>query len=339
MPVYDALISVEEIANGIRGYIIADSPRQYVEVVKKYWYECCDDWPKWVKDRLTYDWYFGQEDWEFLRHGEEAVPPIPDMTIGGGYWVFMERDDTLAGFSNTPVFLSLTLEQHEDLDCVPRYPGTTMLGYEDWTDWEAFGNYFESRWGLQWAWIEYKGVFAVEDVLDFYEEQMPVCGWQMGSKFILDGDVSGIGFWREAEHGGVPYFTDVCRILTYKDNDIGYIRVFYNPVDVPTVPGTALIMWESMWPTNPMYLEYKGSVVPQEGINYFMEAMSKLQWEADDFSPNPPHSLNASFHKPWVSPEGPVMLYCNVHAESPQGLPWSVEQPVIISVQRGVVGP
>jgi hypothetical protein len=228
------------------------------------------------------------------------------------------------------------IETGQDLWDVPRYPATTMVWYEDWTDWWASGYDIDSRYGLQFARIEYKGAFSVYDVIAFYEAQMPGYGWQMGSKAFIDEDVIGIGFWKEAEHGGIPYYTDVVRIVAREEeNGIGYIEVFYTPVDVPTVPGTALIMWESMWPFGGyLDMEYKGSVIPQEGISYFMQAMSKLQWEATYYDEYYPWSVEAEFEKPVIGPNGPGLMVVEVYAYFPQGLPWYVEQPVIIEIER-----
>ncbi len=278
MPVNDALISIEEISpDGTRGYIIVDSPRQYVEVEKEYkCADCCGS--------IWYDWYFGQEDWEYLHHGAEAVPPIPNMTVGGGYWVFMERDDTLAGFSNTPVFLSLTLEQHEDLDCVPRYPGTTMTEYHDWMD-NCYIPVPECAAGLQWSYITYKGEFTLDDVFTFYEEEMPeVCDWQFAGKGFdptVNGYSSGyIAFWKHIGLPSEPY-TMMCNIeIEVNAGSPDYLYINYAPFDIPTCPGTNLIMWET-WYDGGMcpYLEFKGNATIEEAVEFYVEAMAKLQWE------------------------------------------------------------
>jgi len=276
MPVDDALISIEEISpDGTRGYIIVDSPRQYVEVYQEYeCATCCGS--------IMYDWYFGQEDWEYLHHGAEAVPPIPNMTVGGGYWVFMERDDTLAGFSNTPVFLSLTLEQHEDLDCVPRYPGTTMVEYYDWMD-DCDIEVPECYAGLQWSQIRYKGEFTLGDVFDFYEEEMPeVCDWQFAGKGILEPGYGYINFWKHIGLPSEPY-TMMC-IINIEVNAGGpdYLDISYAPFDIPTCPGTNLILWETWYDGGECpYLEFKGNATIEEAVEFYVEAMAKLQWEVE----------------------------------------------------------
>jgi len=283
MPVSDALISVEEVlADGVRGYIIVASPRQYVETEVEYaCAECCCG--------IDYDWYFGQESWQFLRHGLEPEGEIPNMTIGGAYWMFMERDDILAGFSSTPL-LSTELEQGDDIDCIPRYPASTMVWYRDWLTvmrcpcWECW---VPDGWqGLQYAEIEYKGEFTLDDAFAFYEEQMPLCDWQFGYKVVFD--YSGnhregkIAFWKEAEFGGIPYYTDIAHLTfnTYQDGP-DRVELIYLPVDVPTLPGTNLVEVNSfpwIYFDMPMHLYYQGSGEVDDAVNYYVEAMAKLGW-------------------------------------------------------------
>jgi len=331
-------MSVEEITDEGRGYIIAESPQQYLQYNEDYVW--CGEW-----SLGGYHWYFGQEEWTYLHPGAERPQPAPNMGIGGAQWIFMERDDILAGFSSTPVFLNLLVERGQDLPDVPRYPATTMVFNMDWMDdwtWEFMP---PSYWGLQWQALVYKGSFSAEEVLTYYENVLPGYDWQMGSKFNVDigaelgpfyiGEASGIGFWKEAEHGGVPYYTDTVRILAWEMDGIGFIAVLYVPVDIPTVPGTELTLWESAWPLGPTtHMMYGGSAVPIESINYFMEAMAKLQWDEVFYYDDPPYDLHAYFEKPVVGPWGVEWLEVEVEGITPLERPWNQEQPVQIHIER-----
>lgn len=352
MAVDEAMMSVEEIApDGTRGYTIVDSPRQYLQYTEDYvWCEdCCLDW------RLDeYHWYFGQDDWTYYHPGADRPQPAPDMSIGGAQWLFMERDDTLAGFSSTPVFLNLFVERGQDLPDVPRFPGTTMVFNMDWTEdwtWEAMP---PSYWGLQWQALVYKGSFSAEDVLTYYEDELPGYGWHMGGKVygedvelgpIYGGDACGIGFWKQAEHGGVPYYTDTVRILAFEMDGISLIAILYVPVDVPTLPGTELILWTSAWPLGPtMHMEFQGSVVPAQAIGDFTAAAGALQWELDDLDEFTWWAAFADFEKPVVAPWDLQWMQLDVDFRFPgndgDGWPWNIEQTVIIDVERRApVGP
>lgn len=343
MPADDALISIEEIRDGLRGYIVVESPQQYLQYHEQ-WHWCGE-----VPVADAYHWYFGQQSWTYLHPGDEAVPPVPDMTIGGAYWVYMERDDTLVGFGSTPLFLKLLVERGQDLLDVPRFPATTMVFYMDWMDEWAQGFVPESYHGLQWQKMVYKGSFSPEDVLTYYETVLPGYGWQMGLKFNVDLDVEfcslyigeaiGIGFWKEADHGGIPYYTDTVRILAWEMDGISFVAVCYLPVDIPTLPGTNLVLWQSAWPCGDLEMQYEGSAMPEDVVNDLMEAMSKLQWSFYDpiYTGNMPYDMYADFYKYWLDPDdGLVQLYADVDIEFPQHQGWGVEQPVIIDIERGV---
>ena len=335
MPVDDALISIEEIRDGTRGYIIVDSSMQYVEVNKEYELgdgEC--------RDSVEYDWYFGQTDWQFLHHGAEAVPPIPNMTIGGAYWVFMERDDILAGFSSTP-FLSLTLEQHEDLDSVPRYPATTMTMYRDWLT--VMSSRFWEHWvpegwqGLQWAEIKYKGEFTLDGFYSFYEEQMPLYGWQFSHKLVVDGrgdeQEGRMVFWKHLPYdpAGEPPYTFIAHFSVDINSGPDNIEVIYLPIDVPTAPGLNLAAWHSapLDRDRPLSLEFEGSGTINSAAEFYVEAMAKLGWKLDEGNSGVQQvclyekyghcwkwgeaSYVLSFHKPSVGGGiPPTPLYCQI---------------------------
>jgi len=341
MAVDDALTSIEEMTAEGRGYIIAESPRQYLQYEEEY---------VWCGHRYLggYHWYFGQEEWTYLHPGADRPQPAPNMGIGGAQWVFMERDDTLAGFSSTPVFLNLLVERGEDLPDVPRYPATTMVFDMDWTEdwtWEAMP---PGYWGLQWQALVYKGSFSPEAVLDYYEDLLPDYGWRMGSKFynesgnfgpIYGSDASGIGFWKPAEHGGVPYFTDTVRILAFEMDGISFIAIIYVPVDVPTLPGTELILWESAWPMEfDLYMEFQGQVVPAQAIGDFTAAAGALQWELYELDELTWWAAFADFEKPLVAPLGEEWMELDVDFWFPgndgYGWPWNIDQTVVIEIER-----
>jgi hypothetical protein len=101
MYVDDALISAHQTSEGLKGYIQVVSPYQdiggYYPYGSGYYYKtysyggCYLDF---------YLWYFLQEQWIYTR-GE--LYTVPEMWILGGYWVYMDNPDELAGFSYTPI--------------------------------------------------------------------------------------------------------------------------------------------------------------------------------------------------------------------------------------------
>ena len=90
----EALASIEGEIDGARGYVHVLSILQYVDYGGGYWYgDCCLD---------GYDWHFWQQPFLCTEDGAcQCGDPV--MGIGGGYWVFSERTDTLAGFGVTPI--------------------------------------------------------------------------------------------------------------------------------------------------------------------------------------------------------------------------------------------
>jgi hypothetical protein len=100
MYVDDALISAYWTPGGLWGYTQVISPYQSIGwdyymgpgwYYEEYYYDYC------YFD--NYDWYFLQHEWIYTRGGYEP----PSMEILGGYWVYMENPDELAGFSYTPI--------------------------------------------------------------------------------------------------------------------------------------------------------------------------------------------------------------------------------------------
>ena len=66
-----------------------------------------------INQDMDYDEYYRYGDWEFTSYEwyfyqqpflyTEGYDGYYYMGIGGGYWVFSERTDTLAGFGTTPI--------------------------------------------------------------------------------------------------------------------------------------------------------------------------------------------------------------------------------------------
>ena len=94
-PLHAALVSIDVAPGDLTGWTIVLSPGQLIAYEEVYYYEGCPKfgWPK----------SFCQEQWSKTRHGNPDGGRM--MTIGGGYWVQMEHDDILAGFSYTPLFM------------------------------------------------------------------------------------------------------------------------------------------------------------------------------------------------------------------------------------------
>jgi len=86
------LASIEEDAEGLRGYAQVVSPLQYIDsYYEEYYYGECDFY-------TSHNWWsFEQDGWARSYKSSEQ------MVVWGGYWVFMEHADTLAGLSYTPV--------------------------------------------------------------------------------------------------------------------------------------------------------------------------------------------------------------------------------------------
>ncbi|GAI18952.1 unnamed protein product, partial [marine sediment metagenome] len=84
LPANVALVTVEEVTDGLKGYKLVVSPG--VNTYESTWiYIAGDPIDPWT----------------------DPDPPDDWMLISSGYWVFMLNDGTLAGFTFTPISLSL----------------------------------------------------------------------------------------------------------------------------------------------------------------------------------------------------------------------------------------
>ena len=107
--------------------------------------------------------------------------------VGGGYWVFMEHPDTLAGFSTTPVTMAHqppVKEPGHDLGLVPRY---------DWepTTREAFERYQIEDYTK--IYVKYLGDISPSQAFRFYQQRMPEYGWELG-EYTIEQDYAELYF-------------------------------------------------------------------------------------------------------------------------------------------------
>jgi hypothetical protein len=91
MPVDEALKSIERTPGNYWGYVQVVSPFEHFEYYEQFYHENCLLW--------GYYKVFHQDQWISTRDSLEGR----QMMMGGGYWVYMENSDELAGFSYTPV--------------------------------------------------------------------------------------------------------------------------------------------------------------------------------------------------------------------------------------------
>lgn len=95
----DALISTE-VSGNITGWSVAIGIPEILRYTEVFYYKGLE------LEKAPYYKYFAQLGWSATNNGNgESYFPWPSViTPGGGYWVFMENPDTLAGFSFTPLF-------------------------------------------------------------------------------------------------------------------------------------------------------------------------------------------------------------------------------------------
>lgn len=87
----EAMVSVEQTPGGLRGYTDVVSPGEYLSYTEIYEYK--------GYDLGGYSWYLWQDTWVYTASSWTSY----SMQPFGGYWVFMENPDRLAGYSSTPV--------------------------------------------------------------------------------------------------------------------------------------------------------------------------------------------------------------------------------------------
>jgi len=103
MPVDEALVTAYVAPGDKTGYMVVISPGQEIKYREDYYYNG-------YYLGNGYDWDIAQPGWSYVR---DATVPSPEeamagnldgwMTPFGGYWVFMEHDDLLGGFTSTPI--------------------------------------------------------------------------------------------------------------------------------------------------------------------------------------------------------------------------------------------
>jgi hypothetical protein len=92
----DGLVSIYQDATGNTGYTNVVSIHQHIESEEDYY--ICGTY-----EEGSYDTYFQQWNWVLTTSpGGDGGPPV-FLTRGGGYWIFMQNEAVLAGFSTTPL--------------------------------------------------------------------------------------------------------------------------------------------------------------------------------------------------------------------------------------------
>ena len=100
MLVQDALVSAQ-VAGNISGWTIAIGMPDFTQYLQSFYYK------GFALEMMPYEHYFAQMPWTAIYSGNWSGDPYEYtgvLTPGGGYWVYMEHPDTLAGFSFTPLF-------------------------------------------------------------------------------------------------------------------------------------------------------------------------------------------------------------------------------------------
>lgn len=88
----EALYSVYEAPGGLPGWLVTMSIDDYLWYMEGFWYNGIPLDKPWYEKLFEQDgWitFVADDDWKW-------------MTSGGGYWLFMDNDDILGGYSYTP---------------------------------------------------------------------------------------------------------------------------------------------------------------------------------------------------------------------------------------------
>jgi len=101
----DTAMETVEVATGptgdVTGYVMVVSVPQTINYTEEYTYDTVD--LSGITYGLSdYNWTLTQADWMYIA----GVGVADNMEAGGGYWLFMENDDILAGLSSTPLDLN-----------------------------------------------------------------------------------------------------------------------------------------------------------------------------------------------------------------------------------------
>jgi len=90
--IYKALETINYVPGGLPGWLVAMSIDDYLDYPEYFWYNGI------LLDKPWYEKWFEQDGWITFA-ADEAWKW---MSSGGGYWLFMDNDDILGGYSYTP---------------------------------------------------------------------------------------------------------------------------------------------------------------------------------------------------------------------------------------------
>jgi len=90
--IYKALETINYVPGGLPGWLVAISIGDWLEYEEEFWYNGI------LLRKPWYEKWFEQDEWITFAADEQWKW----MTSGGGYWLFMDNDDILGGYSYTP---------------------------------------------------------------------------------------------------------------------------------------------------------------------------------------------------------------------------------------------
>ncbi|MGB2854764.1 MAG: NosD domain-containing protein [Dehalococcoidia bacterium] len=90
--IYKALETINYVPGGLTGWLVAMSIGDYLGYMEEFWYNGTQLEKPW------YEKWFEQDEWITFAADEQWKW----MSSGGGYWLFMDNDDILGGYSYTP---------------------------------------------------------------------------------------------------------------------------------------------------------------------------------------------------------------------------------------------
>ncbi len=288
MPVNEAMVTVEQDVNGLRGYSVVVSPGQQYSYGQDYLYK---DSQGNVFNFGGYGWYFDQQPWVHTVGSSDSYDKT--LRVGGGVWVFMEHPDLLAGFSTTPVLVvneptvpvPWTPEPGYDLGDVPRYnwERVTRNDFEEYHD-----------GGNTKIFVKYVGYLSPSKVFEFYKQRMAELGWELS---YWEGDIDSAylyflkDVYSETESGA--YLT--CQINVgawgwYYGSYMQEINIQYERsepgVDLSDLPR---FNWQPVVMTfynqfsddsgTHTWLWYQGKVDPASACKFYMEVAWKFGWQ------------------------------------------------------------
>lgn len=266
MPVNEAMVSVEQVYD-IRGYTVVVSPEQRVDYKEEYRYQD-------TKGREYgfggYDWYFEQSPWVYTVVSDD----IPEMSIGGGYWVFMQEQGFLAGFSTTPVTRVFRDEPGHEIPMVPRYNWERVTR----TDYKEYPYEDHSK-----IYLTYSGDVSSSEVFKFYKETMRERGWTLTAEEGSE-DSASLDFTRVMGDAHAS-----CHIDVVGGESIDILFELWEPgADLPDVPRYE---WDPVTRTaysqttdstgthtNINYEYYEDRTGPEEIYKFYQE---RMEWQGE----------------------------------------------------------